>query len=199
MSFEKSRFVCRVAAVLVLVPGLLRADDLLGIFFDPSGRECSGNVPTASFATLHVVFLPGSSTYGGITGAEFSIETPSGGAFLFRDEVTPPDVNIKLGDALRGGTNLTFPSCKSSAAIPLLSFQVYSTGTPAQDVVIRVKAKQQPSNSNFACPLVTLCDDMFTRLCIEGGAALLNPSGQRPCGSSRIDSQWTRVKGLYRP
>ena len=61
MSSTKSGFAVALAAVVavLLTGGAARADDgLLGIFFDTSGSECSGDIPTASFATLYVLLLP---------------------------------------------------------------------------------------------------------------------------------------------
>ena len=116
----------------------------------------SGNVPTASLATLYVLMKCEGATTSGITGAEFRIETPAGGAFLFTGEQPAAGAIPQLGSAFGAGTNIAFPDCRSSSVVPILSFQVYSSGAPATDVVLRVRAKSPPTNPAFSCPLATL-------------------------------------------
>ena len=69
----------------------------------------------------------------------------------------------------------------------------------AADAVLRVTKKGTPSSANYPCSLAVLCNDSFTSACVEGGKAVLNPAAERPCGSSREEAEWSRVKGLYKP
>ena len=191
-------------ATLAILSGLALAspswaggDGLLGIFFDRDARTCSGDVPLASFATLYVVLVPQGATFGGISAAEFRIDTSGAGGFLFQNETAEPGIT-PLGSALSGGVTMGFSSCKTGTSYPLLSFQVYNTGTGTTDAVIRVGAKNPPSHEQFACPAAAMCDDSNSMVCIEGGFARLNPASPRPCGSSSIDSEWWRVKELFR-
>jgi hypothetical protein len=203
MPSRKSTLVVSLAtlAALVLATSSPRAQDgMLGIYFDTSGSECSGTVPTASFATLYVLLLPEGATTSGAIGAEFRIETPAGGAFFFSGEQAAAGANVFLGSAFGDGANIAFPVCQSGSAVPILSFQVFSSGVPASDAVLRVRHRLPPSDPMFTCPVAVLCDaPTYSEVCTEGGLAVLNPSGQVACGSSRIDSQWSRVKDLYRP
>jgi len=189
-----------LAIVAVLAPASVPAQDgLLGIYFDLNGNECSGDIPTASFATLYVLLHPDGATMGGTVGAEFRIESPAGGAFLMTGEQAAAGANVQIGSAFGDGTNIAFPTCQSGSTVPILSFQVFSSGAPASDGLLRVRAHARPSNAAFPCPLAVLCDATYTTVCTEGGLAVLNPTGRQACGSSRIDSQWSRVKDLYRP
>lgn len=202
MSLKPSPIV-RLAVLLALAsclgstPAMAR-DGTLGIFFDDSGRECTGEIAPASSRTLHVVLLAEGATFDGITGVEFRIETPPGAPFLFRSD--PPTADISLGNPLVEGCNMAWGSCKRGAKLQIMSFQVISTGQPARDVALRIVARQQPQNPQFACPLAVQCDDgVWTKVCIVGSQAILNPAGSRPCDATRIESQWSRMKDLYRP
>jgi hypothetical protein len=203
MARKLSRFSALLLGPVLVALGVLpaaAADGTIGVFFDTSGRECAGTVPTAAYTTLHVVMIPEGATSSGITGAEFRVETPPGGAFQFRSEAAAAGVVASLGSALGGGIIVAFATCQTSSAVPLLSFQVFGTGTLANDVAVRVAAKLAPSNPSFSCPLAVQCDaPVFSKVCVEGSGAILNPSGARPCGGARIDSQWSRMKNLYRP
>jgi hypothetical protein len=171
---------------------------MLGIFFDRGGTNCSGDIPIAGMLTLHVVLLPDGATYSGITGAEFRIETGSATGYLFQGETVEPDAFF-VGSALGSGINVAFPGCRSGTAVPLLRFQVFNAGAGVTDGEVRVSTRRPPSNLLFPCALAVECDDpVYTKVCVDGGRAILNPSGQRPCGSSRLPSEWSRVKELYR-
>jgi hypothetical protein len=200
MRFRKSGFVALAIAFVAFVTGATsaRSDGALGVYFDTNGQQCSGDIPTASVVTLHVLLTPSGSTYGGIQGAEFRIEPPAGGGFLFQS-VTAPSGAAMIGSAFGNGVVLGFHSCLTGSRPEVLSFQAFSSGAPATDAVLRVSAKLD-NPTIFGCPVVALCDDpVYTAVCVEGEPTVLNPSGARACGSTRIDSQWSRVKDLYRP
>lgn len=184
---------------LCLAASGARADGLLGVFFDTNGQSCAGNVPPASYAILYVVLQPEGSTYSGITGVEFRIDTSGASGYMFANESVISD-GIKVGNALSGGCNIAFSNCQSGGAIAVMSFQVLNGGTGNTDGAVRVAARQQPTNPNFACQLAVLCDaPEFTKVCVDAGFALLNPSGSRSCAGGRLPAEWSTVKELYRP
>jgi hypothetical protein len=183
--------------LLVVAAPCFASDGLLGIFFDREARSCSGDVPTASFATLYVVFLPAGSTLSGIVGGEFRIDNSDATGFLFQSVNYDPAIIAHVGDAFSGGVTLAAPSCMSGNVV-FLSFQVFNTGSGARDAVVRIVPKDQPTNPQFACSLATLCNEpTYTMICVDPGIARLNPSSPIPC-SGRVDSEWTRVKELFR-
>jgi hypothetical protein len=178
--------------------GTVCAGGLLGVFFDPNAQNCSGNVPTAGTATLYVCFVPLGSASGGITGVEFRID-PGNGGYLLQSASTVGAGWYLLGDPISGGANVAFGECLSGTAIAILRFAVLNPGGGASDTELHVIAKTRPSNPNFVCPLVTLCDEpRYTALCVEGGKTILNPSAPRPCGSGQEQTEWSKVKALYR-
>jgi hypothetical protein len=201
MSVKSTRFIpllLGLAWVLVSTPAGAR-DGTLGIYFDDGARECTGQVPTASTRTLHVVLLAEGATFDGITGVEFRVEALPNAPFLVTG-ASAPSAQILLGNPLLEGCNIAWGSCQRGTRIPIMTFQVYSTGQPARDVPIRIVARLTPQNPRFACPLAVQCDTgTWTSVCIVGAAAILNPSGTQPCDATRIESQWSRMKDLYRP
>jgi len=197
MPSRKSAFIAlAVLFVASTAATTARADGALGVYFDTNGQQCSGDVPTASFVTLHVLLSPAGSTYGGIQGVEFRIEPPAGGGFVFQSATSS---GTALGDAFGTGIVIGFAACQTGSHPEVLSFQAVSTGATVTDAVLRVSAKVDHPTI-FGCPVAALCDaPTFTTVCLDGEPTVLNPSGSRPCGSNRIESQWSRVKDLYRP
>jgi hypothetical protein len=112
--------------------------------------------------------------------------------------VTFPNANVVVGNALGDGTNIVAPSCQNGLPIPVMRLQVTNL-SGGRDGVIEIAPKSPPSNPNFPCPLVTLCDTpIFTKVCITPDKAVCNPSGSLRCGVASEKSDWGRVKGLYR-
>ncbi len=187
-------FVC-LLAVHPLPAGA--NDGLLGVFFDRNGASCSGNVPTASLAILHVVLLTDGSTFGGVTGAELAIQPSASGAFFLQGEDVEAG-GLQIGTALGGGTTIGFSTCHSGAAVAILSFQAFNLGSTIGNVELRVRARNTPSNPFMRCPLAVLCDGPRTAVCVTGSKAILNPSPNRTCQGGRESTEWTRLKDLYR-
>ncbi len=187
-------FVC--LATVCTLPAAAN-DGLLGVFFDRNGASCSGNVPTASLATLHVVLLTDGSTFAGVTGAELSIEPSAAGAFFLQGEEVEAG-GLQLGNALRGGATIGFSTCRSGAAVSIMSFQAFNLGGAPNDIELRVRARGTPTNPFMRCPLAVLCDDPHTAVCVTGSKAILNPSANRTCQGGRESAEWSRMKDLYR-
>ena len=188
-----TRLVPWLAAASLAMSGTAFADGLLGVFFDDQAQTCSGDVPT--LATLYLCFQPSGSTSGGITGVEFRIES-SDAHYTFMGTTIIVDSAV-VGSPLNATMGFS-SGCQSGGTIAILRFTVQNYGG-TQNAEIHVVAKDPPSNRFFPCPLVTLCDEpSFTTVCIEGGKTILNPSAPRPCGSSRVQAEWSKVKALYR-
>jgi hypothetical protein len=177
--------------------GTACGDGLLGVFFDPNAQNCAGDVPTAGSATLYLCFEPSGSASGGFTVAEFRIES-SDASYAFQGW-SSADASV-IGDPLgNGGADVAFADCQSGGTIAIGRFNVLNLGSGARDAELHVVAKRPPSNQFFPCPLVVLCDlPTATKICVEGGKTILNPSAPRPCGSGREQTEWSRVKSLYR-
>lgn len=195
MRVLRSMFVTGVAG-LGLAASATAGDGDFGVFFDRSASQCTGTVGSGGLTTLYVLLLPGGATYAGIHGAELRITTHNADGLLFTAETYDAGA-LPIGSALGSGVTVGFPGCKTGAPIPVLSFQVLAAG-PVRDAEIRVAAKQSASNPNFQCPVAVLCNEAFTSVCAGGAKAVVNPGSERPCGASRENSEWTRVKEFYR-
>jgi hypothetical protein len=173
------------------------ANGLLGIFFDTNGSKCDGTIPQGGMTTLYVLLAANGDTRGGIKGAEFRVSSESTGYRFFGENISPI-FNIHLGHLFTEGLNVAAPDCVNQVVVPMVSFQVQNLGG-GSDAVVSIEPRNPPSNSNFPCALVNLCDaPTYTAVCVRPGKAVLNPSGSVACGSGASSSEWGRVKELYR-
>ena len=92
-----------LAGLALASPCWAQGDGLLGVFFERDARNCSGNVPLASSATLYVVLVPRGATFGGIQAAEFRIDMSGAGGFLFQNATPESDVVATIGNAFGSG------------------------------------------------------------------------------------------------
>jgi hypothetical protein len=169
------------AVLTALAPGARGAHFSFSSTPDGAGTSCFD--PPGSFPAINTLYvgvtnfgLPG----GGVTGAEFSLRglggligMPPVGSYIF-NATSNPDASVALGDPLGGGANIAFASCQTGSFVWLYSFQFINFG----DTELRqlhVAARQPPTNSNFDCPLVVLCNaPIFTAMCVGAGSAFLN-------------------------
>jgi len=171
------------------------ANGLLGIFFDAQGTKCEGTLGQGGITTLYIVLVANGDTRGGIAGGELRVEAESSGYRLFGPH--PFEQFTPVGDPFGSGVYLG-AKCQSGVAIPIYSFQVQNLGGSG-DGVISITPPSTPSNPEFPCALVLLCDTpAFTKICVRPGKAVLNPTGSVACGSGAASSEWGRVKELYR-
>ncbi|UCE02078.1 MAG: hypothetical protein JSW67_12575 [Candidatus Latescibacterota bacterium] len=195
----------RVARTLLAMSPLLVAvahqaaaegNGLLGIYFDDRAGECETTASPGQARTAYVVFTPDGDTRGGVTGASFRITVENGDGFLFHSEVSIPP--IQVGDALGPGTVVAGGECLTGLTVPIMRFQAQALGG-GTDVILRIEAHEDPKVSGLPCPLMTLCDGpIYTKICVQTGRAVINPSGAVACGSSSESTDWGRVKALYR-
>jgi hypothetical protein len=126
--------------------------------------------------TLYVVVDTWGLPYGGITGAEFSLRGledlfgfPPDGMFFWNVEASPWAI-VVIGDPMGAGTNIAFSDCQSGT-VHLFTLQMFAFGSPGTRE-LRVAARQPPTNPNFDCPLVVLCDaPVYTTRCTRSGVA----------------------------
>jgi hypothetical protein len=85
-----------------------------------------------------------------------------------------------------------------SSGLVLLYTVSYFATSLVTDAHMFVHQHTTPSNPNFLCPLVTLCDDpAFTKLCVTGGEAIFNPGAGHGCTVAVQQATWSGVKSLY--
>jgi hypothetical protein len=212
-----------VLGIVLLTSSVASAQNngYIGVFSDPSGSTCCIDA-TGGVTTLHVLFVTAGATSAGITGAEFRIDVTPPDASAFYIWSSSPAASVTLGDPVNNVTpnslNMAFAECQSITGfagdhIPLGTITVINV---TQETELAVKAHLNPTNSNFACALVNLCDGpAFSQVCLtlqEGDEQL---GGQEPvgfrsylnsptcegasCGIVAVESaSWTGVKSLFR-
>jgi hypothetical protein len=189
------RVVASVILALCLSLGSASASSI-GVFFRSDATDADTCIPQNSAFSIYVIaILGGDAAANGITGAEYRLTGSDPGWFA---NYTPgPGSNLALGTPIDGiGANIAWPSCQrpGSGMLLLGTISGFSPVPPTQRT-LRIMSRNPPTNPNFPCPLVTLCDAEFTKLCVPGGEGFIN----RPidCPVAVAPATWTQVKGLY--
>ena len=163
-----------------------------------------GGAPIAGCCEARTNFIPGfigqvqvtvhaelkGAAAAGIIGAEFYVEglenlpgdwvaasSPAVAAGLDGDLVTLSDSDGDGFDDDRRG-QITFLACRTDPIVTLATLTVWSHDAIADlDATrIRVVSGNPPSDPNFDCPLLVLCDEpAFTKVCAEGTSFEINP------------------------
>ena len=204
MSVSKRLFMAAIGLGLTFGAGLVsdaqaQSNGILGIYFDDRASKCSDTFSNNQSRTLWVLLLAEGDTRGGISGVEFRIEATGATGYSFSTETVVFPNAVKVGSALEDGVNIASTrGCENRMPLPILKLTVLNL-SGREDAVLEIAERIPPSNHNFPCPLVTLCDSpAFTKVCITPDRAVLNPSGSLRCGIASEQSDWGRVKELYR-
>ena len=190
----KLRIVSFVAA-MVLGAGIASAASI-GVFGDQAGGTCNIAAAPGGAGSLYILATLGGAVSGGMTGAEFRVDNLPTAWFV--NLIPNPAANLTLGNpfALGGGANIAFPGCQIGGGGVVLLWTVSFFATTAEtNRTLTVARHTNPSNLNFQCPLMTLCDSpVFTKVCVSGGQAVINgPS----CTVAVAQKSWSGVKALY--
>jgi hypothetical protein len=199
----KVRVIASLVMAACLAAGSANASSI-GAFFTADASDCDFQTP--NFFTLHVIaILGGDAAAAGISGAELRVtgledQAPAPTWFV---SVTPnPAANVVIGNPTTagGGVNLGFPSCQApmGGRVSLFTVSVFANGPPVLgERTFAVLRHTVPTNANFQCPLVTLCDPpTFTKVCVPGGEAFLN-RGEGTCTVGVQQTSWSQVKSLF--
>jgi len=203
-----------IGAVCLGIASLAQAQDgSIGVYLDAAGTQCDGTaMPGTPLDGSVWVNLAGSTT-AGITGAEFRIDPADLTGDYVYVATSNPVANIVLGDPFNSlGVNIGFPTCQDGATnsgrVQLFTFQVVDLSPSAsQNNWLTLRQRFTPTNPNFRCALVTLCDSpAFTKVCLSAPdsdhwRAVVNPgvgvSGN--CSPVAVEEgTWSKVKDLYR-
>jgi hypothetical protein len=186
--------IAALLAILCLAAGSASAQSI-GLYWDTAAATCNGNNAPFTQGTMYVLALRGGAASGGLTGAEFRVDNFPVSTWF--PSVTPnPASNVAIGAILSGGGNIAFPTCQTGTANVILLYTVTYFASDAQsNRVLSVLKHSAPSNPNFQCPLMVLCDSpVFTKVCVTGSQGIINGP---PCTVSVEDKSWSAVKGLY--
>lgn len=151
-----------VVCIVLGVSSTARAVNQIGVYPDSEAQDC---VSQAQEGVVEFYVFATSSS--GFQGAEFRVTgLPAGSTVLSKN--VHPGVAIELGDALGAGVNLAFSDCQTAPQTLLMHYTVLLPD-PSVAFDIGIDAHGNPSNANFDCPLVNLCDaPAFTQECLTG-------------------------------
>ena len=187
------RVIVTLAMALTLAVGSASAQNgSIGVFLDPAGASCSATQIPFNPGTMYVLALLGGESAGGITGAEFRLDGVPAAWF--------PSANARAGattvlSPLTGGCNIAFVCDTGTGGLVLLYTVNYFVTSLINNVVITANQHTTPSNPNFICSLVTLCDaPAFSARCSRHGEAHINGT---PCTVGTEPATWSKVKSLY--
>lgn len=179
-----------LTALLVCGASATAVASSIGLSF-ADGSPCGEAIANQPFVINVFVQMGGDVAAGGFTGAEFRIDGLDPAWFMTL--TLNPAANILLGDPVNG-CNVVFPVCQGPPVVALFSLSCISS-TPVDPRVLHVVRHSTPTNPDFPCPLVTLCNfPDFSIVCVEGGTAFLNTG----CQVGTASKTWSGVKGLFR-
>jgi len=170
----------------------------VGLYFDRAGTHCNGTILPDHPDTVYVVAKVGGMSECGIAGAEFRFTGVPASWRTF--PVAAPDI-LAIGDPLADGVTVGF-ECKreETGAVVLYSVLVLAS-EEEEDLEFQIENRAPPTNPEFACPLLVMCDyPAFTKICVEGLPCNVNTRAPQLCpGTTPVNaSTWSQVKALFR-
>ena len=190
----KVRVIASLVMALCLAVGSASGSSI-GVYFAADGSDCDATVAQNTPVTVYLLAdMYADAGTGGITSAEFQVRNWPGS--WFGSPTPSPAANISVGNPVGGGCNIAFPTCQPpgvNGLILLYTINAFATTAPA-DLRLVTDKHTTPSNPNFQCPLVTICDEVFSLLCVAGGEARINGG---PCTVAVAPATWSAVKDLY--
>jgi hypothetical protein len=229
-----------VLAAMLLASASARANDGdIRIFFEPN--RCSTVIPCGEVGTMYVYAALAGATAKGITGVEYSVRIGMDGAadpgWTFEEEWVPGAVVVGSGAfnpvdiyAIQPrlyrhrGINVAWGSCQTGqdGLVLIETVTVTNTGCSSSELRLLVWSHDYPASQFFLCPLATLCDPPFTKVCLgdnvtpcgnldfpsgwpsqcsTSSEAVINPepNSQSACRITAVNQvSWSGVKSLYR-
>jgi hypothetical protein len=189
----KVRVIATLVTALCLAFGSASASSI-GVFFTNDASDCDfNNAPNAPITWYIIAILGGDGAANGITGAEFSEPGIPAGWFVSPSPNPAANVNLIHANGIGTGANIAFPSCQTGSMVLLYTLSGFATSNPSTRIVI--DRHTFPSNPNFSCPVLVLCDaPTFTTICVPGGQGILNGV---PCTVGVEQQSWSGVKELF--
>ncbi len=170
--------------------------------------KCAG--PSAAFGSLrrlavHVYARLSGASEGGIFGAE-NFYLQGWEPFAAVVSVNLPSYAIVAVGSMTSPSNssraftIGFSSCQDSANnfVFLGAVDAIFLADPPPNSYVRVVPGNPVRSPDLNCVLLTVCDfPTLTRICVNGGQFIINPSGLDCTVGVKAES-WARIKQLYR-
>jgi hypothetical protein len=198
------RAVVTFALALAFATSPARASSI-GVFFAADASDCDFTQDAAGPITWYIVaVLDGDHASSGIVAAEFSQRGTPTGWFMNWAPSSLANVNLISGAGIVNGTTIAFPTCQTGAIVLLYTVSSFATSVAPPNTYLTVEAHPFPSNPNFDCPLVAVCNppvsgqpcpsSLFTLRCVGGTSAIINGL---TCNIAVDRQTWSTVKNLY--
>ena len=167
---------------------------VLGVFMDQAGENCDITAPEGVVTQCYLL-LKSPGVVDGVSMIELAIRGLPDGWYGFID-VCPPCM-VYLPSGFGDGANLPlFLGCHEGDPIALAPVYLFPT-SEVHDAILAVEAMKRPTDPNFSCQQIELCDNpALTRVCVRGGTSRVN--GTEHCAVSTKPSSWSAYKQLYR-
>jgi hypothetical protein len=188
----------RIASLVIalgLCAGAASAQSI-GIYWDPAGATCATTQGSPAPGVMYVLATLQGAAAAGATGAEFSVNNLPSGWFFTPSPNAAANVNLIHPLGIGAGTNIAFPGCQGGSGGILLLYTInYFATTNVVNHRMRILPHIAPSNPQFVCPLLVLCDaPTFTKICVSGGEGVINGGD---CTVGVEQKSWSQVKSLY--
>jgi hypothetical protein len=156
----------------------------ISLYGDPSGTECGIISDAGEVVTVYVFHVNAL----GVTGSQFSAPMPPCAQWTYLSDQFAYDVTF--GDS-QNGVAVGYGGCRSGT---FLIMQVHYYAHGQTDPCCSYPVLPDPRE-----PAAILCADcQFEIEPIYGGGAVINPNSSCDCTIPVDDSNWGRIKSLYR-
>lgn len=172
-----------VLGCALVLSGTGAESQIIGVYASMDATQCVLTVPAGTPRTFYVLARLGGIAANGITGAEFRL---TGLPSNWLATVTPnPAAHSTLGNPLDGeGAQIAFPVCQGPVLLYTITV-LHAGDTGMYDVA--VTRRTHPSDPNFPCAFVTLCDaPVFTKVCVSTSPLYLNTSAASEFSAPRL-------------
>ena len=178
--------------------------------------RCTAILPLSA-ATLYVYARLSGLSQNGITGADYKLQVGPHDladvpALVFSESFDPSAVvlgsAVAPADPMPRGIDISWPQCKGSGQQSVLIETIHILNPhPFPILETEFRIVRSDRLNPFECPAFTLCDEPLTKVCVDGGSAVINPTSPstllscltHTCPAVGLEQRsWTAVKALYR-
>jgi flagellar hook capping protein FlgD len=172
----------------------------IGLFADPAATSCNIQIPPSTGRTLYLLAILDDAPANGLRAYELRVTGIPTNWFA---SFTANGFISQLGNPITGGGLVSASTCMTSTnrILQLGTVSVFATSA-VSNVALRVEAHAAPSNSEYACPVIALCDvgnscvpqaplPKYSKLCVEGLESVINGS---PCTVDAPDETESQVR-----
>jgi hypothetical protein len=167
----------------------------IGLYSDSACSSCNASLQSGDTQQIWVSILADGSfpTPESIAGGEFRV---AGMPVDWAAVGQPMPYVFALGDPVGAGVRFAIQEPQAGPCIPV--YVITLTAMSARsEVVLSIQPASPPSNAEFNCPRINVCDGVCdTHLCVPGGVLFVNSGASCSVSTQRVP--WTRVKFAYR-